>query len=188
MLFITKVNGEITKKRQLTEREATLADVKMLADFQREIRATAIKAHDGESVFAADDEEFISEIITSKDGKIMLYYDGDTFVGFFELTIPDDKAHMEEYLIRAYKPYTDYSKMGVYESVAVAPAYRGNGLQLQMATRMEQLAREAGIKWLTGTVHPENLYSRRNFEKAGYEFLDEVNFHYGWRLIAFKEL
>lgn len=187
-MYVTKINGVTVEKRVLTEKVATLADVKMIADFQQLIRAAAIKAKNGEPVFAADDEEFISEIITSKDGEVMLYFDGDVFVGISELTIPDDKSHMEEYLVTEYKPETDYSKMGVFESVAIIPEYQGNGLQLQITERMHERAKSKGIKWMTGTVHPENPYSRNNFAKAGYEFLDEVDFHYGRRLIVFKEL
>lgn len=188
-ITINKKNGQkLNAPRVLNERFATLADVAMIAEFQQEIRATALKANDGSSVFAADDEEFITEIITSKDGAIVLYYDGDEFVGFFELTIPDDKEHLEEYLVKEYKPETDYNTVGVYESVAVVPEYRGNGFQQQIAIRMEEIARERGIKVMTGTVHPENPYSVNNFKASGYEILAEVEFHYGHRYIVYKEI
>ncbi len=186
-LTITKKNGIPCEKRELTERIATIADVPMIAEFQQEIRANAIKAQDGAPVFAADDEEFISEIITSKRGVIMLYYDGDKLAAFFEMTVPDDPNHLDEYLVKDYHDVC-YEDGAVFESVAVVPEYRGNGLMLQIAQRMHELARERGIKWMTGTVHPENPYSLNNFIRAGYEVLAEVDFHYGRRDIVYCTL
>ena len=186
---IDKINKENIEPIELTEIIATPEYAKSIEKIQASIRKNAIKDKNGESVFAADDEKFILSIINSKRGEVVLYFNGDDFVGFFELTCPDDPHELEEeYNISKFLSNADISNMGVAESVVVMPKYRGNHLQAKMFKRMEEIAKDRGITSLIGTVHPENIYSCNNFDIAGYNTVTLFEAHGGPRLFKYKEV
>ena len=70
----------------------------------------------------------------------------------------------------------------------VSPKYVGNGLMSQMAVAMEEYVKEKGIKYVVGTVHPDNEFSVRNFIMNNYEETGRKEFKRGLRSIYFKEL
>lgn len=51
----------------------------------------------------------------------------------------------------------------------VHPDYRGNGLMYRLNCHLAEVARDRGYACLLATVHPDNLPSRRTFEKMGFE-------------------
>ena len=188
-MTINKINNEVVEPIELTEIIATEADAKAISELQTKIRETALRDKNGNSVFAADSEEFVSSIIKSKRGDILLYFNGDDFVGFFEFTCPDNPYDLEEeYGLSEHLPHEDINNMGVAESFVVMPKYRGNGLQYKMFKRMEEIAEERGVTSIVGTVHAENVYSCRNFDLAGYQTVATIEAPYGKRLLEFKPL
>ena len=54
------------------------------------------------------------------------------------------------------------------DTAVVLPEHRGRGLQSRLMVFPEEELKKAGFIHLMGTVHPENLYSHRSFEKIGY--------------------
>lgn len=57
----------------------------------------------------------------------------------------------------------------VYFSPAyVFPAYRGQGIQRKLMDRKIEWCKENGNSELTTMAHPDNMYSRRNIEAAGF--------------------
>lgn len=64
-------------------------------------------------------------------------------------------------------------EVGNMKLVLVDPAYRGQGLQKQLMDLCEQYGRKQGLKVLASTVHPDNIFSRRNIEKCGYRYHSE---------------
>ena len=186
-MYIYKVNGVSIEPRELIEVVATIDQAEEIANLQDYIRVNALKDKVGEPVFAADSKEFVESIIKSKRGEIYLYYNDDDFVGFFELTCPDNPEELkEDYHVDQYISDVDYENMGVAESFVVMPAYRGNGLQAAMFERMQEIALERGITTLIGTVHPENVYSCNNFDVSGYDTIAEIQSHGGPRYLKYK--
>lgn len=62
--------------------------------------------------------------------------------------------------------------------IIVRPDYRGNGLQRELVSRLENLAKEKGFKWLCATVSPTNNWSYDNFIKGGFS-LNKILTKYG---------
>ena len=60
------------------------------------------------------------------------------------------------------------------ETVVVSRAYTGNGLMRRLLRAGEEKAASMGYRFLMATVHPENLYSLRNFQCLGYEKIEEA--------------
>lgn len=55
------------------------------------------------------------------------------------------------------------------ESAVVRPEARGLGLQKKLMEEAEKRFRGTKYQYALATVHPENVYSRNNFLKLGYE-------------------
>ena len=186
---IHKINNVNIKPIELTEVFAGSEDAELIHYLQKQMNEISKKDKTGQSVFAVDDVDFILSIINSKRGDVVLYYNGDELVGFFELTCPDNPEDLEEeYNISKYLPEIDILNTGVAESFVVLPKYRGNGLQVKMFERMEELAGERGITSLIGTVHPENDVSISNFKKAGYNTVTKFKVYYGERIFEYKSI
>ena len=173
----------------LTEVVATKDFAPKIAEIQKRIQQSSLKDKSGTPVFATDSSEFIESIIDSKRGIVVMYFNKDDWVGFFELTCPDDPSELEEeYNVSKYLPNVDINNMGVAESIVVLPEYRGNHLQVRMFERMEEIAAERDITSLIGTVHPENKYSCDNFDAAGYDTVVEIQSHGGPRFLKYKDV
>ena len=61
--------------------------------------------------------------------------------------------------------------------------YRGSNLQAQGMEIIYNDAKKLGVKQIIATVHPENIYSSRNFDILGYKVINEITIHGGKRLI-----
>lgn len=55
------------------------------------------------------------------------------------------------------------------DTIAILPQYRGNGLQHTMMQAAEEELKNQGYKYLMCTVHPENIYSKKNAVMQGYK-------------------
>lgn len=188
-MYINKINGETIPRKKLTEVTATIDQAEQIELIQQEISKDTIKDEFGQSVFAIDGKEFIESIISSKRGEVVLYYNDEELVSFFELFCPDDsKILEEEYNISKYIPDIDCKNVGVAESIVVIPKYRGNGLQVKMFIRMEEIARERAITSLIGTVHPKNTYSCHNFDICNYKTIAKIMSHGGERYLKYKSI
>lgn len=71
-------------------------------------------------------------------------------------------------------PYAGMEMGAVLDTVFVAQEYRGRGIQLFFLEEGLRRCRERGVKNIFATVHPDNRYSRLNFEKAGFELVKIV--------------
>ena len=65
----------------------------------------------------------------------------------------------------------DLNMEAMMDTAAVLPEFRGHHLQYEMMQHAEADLREMGYKYLLCTVHPENVFSRSNVMKQGYEKL-----------------
>jgi GNAT superfamily N-acetyltransferase len=57
-----------------------------------------------------------------------------------------------------------------YKLCLVSPEFRGNSLQRILEEKLVRKAKKLGITLLCATVSPDNVYSVRNIEGAGYKF------------------
>ena len=55
------------------------------------------------------------------------------------------------------------------DTAAVLPEFRGHYLQYKMMQHAEGDLRQMGYRYLLCTVHPENVFSRSNVMKQGYQ-------------------
>jgi len=63
----------------------------------------------------------------------------------------------------------ELEKVAHMETIAILPRYRGNGLQYSMMQTGEEELKKRGYRYLMCTIHPENIYSKNNAIRQGYE-------------------
>lgn len=100
----------------------------------------------------------------------LLAYDGDVLAGFYLFEMPgfDPKENL------GYDINLDTSELEqvlCMGSVAVAPAYRGHGLQRRMAKLGEAEGLRRGYTIFMATADPRNTPSVRNFLLGGYDII-----------------
>ncbi|MGV3704359.1 MAG: GNAT family N-acetyltransferase [Arcticibacter sp.] len=97
--------------------------------------------------------------------------DGDTIVGYCAILINDEP----EYANLRGKWLTE-GDFVLYHRVAVSDKYLGQGLAQEMLKRVEEYAREHGIRSVKADTNFDNLGMLRIFEKLGYTYCGEVSF------------
>ena len=88
----------------------------------------------------------------------------------------------------AYDIGRDPCEVVTFDGVIVAPEYRGLGLQRRFLAIAEDYAKSLGAGAVAATVAPENLPSRRNFERAGFCELGEFPKYGSKRIIVIKSI
>jgi GNAT superfamily N-acetyltransferase len=97
-----------------------------------------------------------------KNGKILVATQGDEPLGYAViLTEASSKDEADE---------LEYTYAYVQDLV-VTQSLRGRGLGSQLLARCEEIAREAGARWLRVTVFTENTDAVRVYEKSGFRSL-----------------
>ena len=128
--------------------------------------------------FSKKDLEFMLTIGT----EIWNYTDGKELVCSIMLIPSSEKD------ITSFDLTCDYKLTLDWGPTMVNPKYVGNGLMSQMAKAMEEYVSSKGLKYVVGTVHPDNIYSVNNFIKNGYKEISRKEFKRGLRSVYFKEL
>lgn len=111
------------------------------------------------------------------NGIVYILFDKDLMVGLFILTINPPQEIIEE-----YKLY-DNTDVSIFDSIMIDKNYQGSGLQRQGMEIIYNEAKKLNVKKIVATVHPENIYSSRNFDSLGYKVINEITIHGGKRLI-----
>lgn len=111
------------------------------------------------------------------NGTIYMLFDKEIMIGLFILTINPPQEIIEE-----YKLY-DNADVAILDSIMIDKNYRGFGLQCQGMKIIYNDAKKLNVKKIVATVHPENIYSSRNFDILGYKAINEITIHGGKRLI-----
>lgn len=129
-----------------------------------EIMHRAQRSMSEPSRYITDELPYISQHIQRNGFGLMAEVDGKP-VGFFLVNIPGQ----EEENLGYYLDFTpeQMEKTAIMDSAAVLPEYQGQGVM----GRLFQAAvaqTETCYPYLLGTVHPDNIGSRRNFEKNGF--------------------
>lgn len=80
-------------------------------------------------------------------------------------------------------------KVGQLESTVVSEYYRGNKLQKTMCEILEQIGKEAGMKYICATAAPDNRYSVSTIEKLGCKIMaDKLKYGGLRRYVFMKEI
>lgn len=137
--------------------------------------------------YVADDIPFLERHI-KEEGYILKYVIDDKIVAFLVIRYPmlsDDN-------LGYYLPHIMdevLTKVAHIESIAVLPDFRGHKLQKKLLQMAEQIEKEKHTKYLMATVHPDNIYSMRNFSDQGFVCLLETKKYGGLRRnILLKEI
>ena len=74
----------------------------------------------------------------------------------------------EENLAKDIDGVCDVTTNANVKLTIVRPQYRGNSLQYNLISKLEEYAREKGFIWLSSTVSPANPWSYANLERCGF--------------------
>ncbi|MBR2708729.1 MFS transporter [Candidatus Saccharibacteria bacterium] len=72
------------------------------------------------------------------------------------------------------------------DSIMIRKECRGHHLQKQILKVLEKRAKELELDGLVATVHPDNIYSKKNFVDSGYVVTHSASLHGGERLVFVK--
>ncbi len=148
-------------KENLTIKKLTIADIDDILDIQEE----AFSAMQDSSNLRRNTVETFS-VCFSEPSVALGVYDGDKMIAFGMLYV----AGMDqENLGYSLETPIDLMTVANVKVIIVRPAYRGNGLQRYIITKLEEHAIANGYKVLMATVAPDNEYSMNNFLALGYE-------------------
>ena len=152
--------------------KAQINDLKEIINFQSNI----INEMERKDFFTPlTKEEFVYPL--ENNGVVYMLFDKDLMIGLFILTINPPQE-----IIKEYKLY-DNTDVAILDSVMIDKNYRGSGLQRQGMEIIYNAAKKLNVKKIVATVHPENIYSSRNFDNSGYKVINEITIHGGKRLI-----
>lgn len=153
----------------------------------KKVMDEAIEVLQQKEWYVSDDIPFLERHI-KEEGYILKYVVDDKIVAFLIVRYPIFSNDNLGY----YLPdITDEMLINVthIESVAVLPKFRGYKLQKKLLERAEKMEKEKHTKYLMATVHPDNIYSMRNFEEQGFFCLLETKKYGGLRRsILLKEI
>ena len=158
-------------------KQATIDDVCDIELFQSEI----VNNMDNKEFFTPlTANEFVYPI--TNNGRVYLLYYQEELIGLCVLTINVSLDVISEYCLN------NNSNVGILDSVMIKECYRGSGLQVQVMNILYDEAKRLGIMQIVATVHPDNIYSLNNFIKEGYEIINKINIHGGYRYIVIKDV
>lgn len=143
----------------------TPEDVTAVYDIMQAVKAKL----ENPEIYCTDTKEYIAECLNSHGFGVKAQYAG-RIAGFLLVYFPSpgEKEHMGHYLKLEEQ---ELSKVAYMDSAAVLPEYRGRGLQREMLVFAEKSVRLSEYRYLMATVSPENPYSLKNLQDAGYEIL-----------------
>ncbi len=156
---------------------ATINDVDTLLNFQKEV----IDGMPRKEFFAPLLKEEILYPIEN-NGRVYIAFYKNEMIGFYILTINPLKEIIDEYKLE------NSDNVAIFDGVMIKKEYRGSNLQAQGMEIIYNDAKKLGVKEIIATVHPENVYSIRNFQKENYKYTKTIPVHGGERLIFQKEV
>lgn len=141
------------------------------------IMVTAQEAIWDKNAYVIGDMDYITRHI-SQNGFTLVAEEEGEILGFFLVDIPGlSEDNLGYDLGFTEKQLLDTAIM---ESAAVLPEHQGKGIMGALFHRAVALT-EGEYAYLLGTVQPDNLPSRRNFEKCGFSCL-MIKEKYGGKL------
>lgn len=114
--------------------------------------------------------------------KIWLYMEDDEIVCSM-MYIPADQSTIDLFGLNLLA-----DMIGECGPIMVSEKYRGHGLQREMLKVLNKYCSSIGNKYILTTIHPDNSYSKKNFEKCGYMYYKTVNLKRGDRDLLLKKI
>lgn len=135
--------------------------------------------------FAGETMEFLQTHLSGQGFILLAQTPNGAIAGYFAARFPKDAPDnlgLDVGLPEEELPFVAHGELAV-----VAPAFRGQGLQLRLLEALEGRLCRLGYRHLLCTIHPENRFSRRNMEAAGYRPILQKEKYGGLpRLILYK--
>lgn len=163
-------------------RKGTVADTEAYID----LLYTVQEAMPNKEWFFLDPAEEIREMMASGMMQLWVADDNGKMAGGFDYFVPK----LEDFNYGYGLNFSDELLMRVVQmdTAAVAPGYRGLGLQnILMKAAEEEIGREPG-RILLCTIHPDNKYSLENVLRQGYSIGAKVEIYDSVRYILRKDL
>jgi GNAT superfamily N-acetyltransferase len=154
-------NGENERRvmRIIRPSPDDLADIMTLQDF-------VCQNLDNKDWYYSSTEEEIKTALNDKENYLCLQIvDHDRIIAFAYVIMNPDSKHS---LSHDTKNHEFEKGECVFETVFVHPDYRGFGIQKLLLEVLSDWAQKQGGKTLWATVHPDNIYSAKNFQENGF--------------------
>lgn len=147
-----------------------------------EVMTTGLTTTKNKDWYVTDDITFVERHIAA-EGYILKCMAEHKIAGFLIVRHPQQA---EDNLGRCLPEWTEelLDKVAHMESAAVLPRYRGQGIQKKLLLAAEEAEKQRGTVYLMATVHPDNIYSRKNLEQSGYVCLLETEKYGGLQRIV----
>ena len=159
--------------KHITIKRAEQSDVDAIMELMQEAVDT-VKVSDW---FLPDDRQYVSEHIIDRGFTLKAVNSSNEILGFFIVDFPDRSKHDDKIRKVAHMDYA-----------VVTSKARGLGLQRRFFEEAEKQLEDTPYEYFLGTVHPDNIYSRTNFLKAGYREARRMSKYGGMqRVIMEKE-
>ena len=157
--------------KHITIKRAEQADVDAIMQLMQEAVDT-VKVSDW---FLPDNRQYIEEHISDRGFTLKALSSKNEILGFFIVDLPGESKHK-------------IHKVAHMDYAVVTSKARGLGLQRRFFKEAEKQLEDTIYEYFLGTVHPDNIYSRTNFVKAGYREARQMSKYGGMqRIIMEKE-
>lgn len=113
-------------------------------------------------------------------GKVGFLMDGDREMSIFSFSYGEDDL-LEKYGL-------DNKNVMIVHGVMVKEEYRGRGLQRKMLKMAVGDAKKNEVDGVAATVHPDNIYSLRNFLSEGFEIMNKIKIYNGERYVVYLSI
>ena len=168
--------------KHIAIKRAEQADVDAIMQLMQEAVDT-VKVSDW---FLPDNRQYIEEHISDRGFTLKALSSNNEILGFFIVDLPGESKHNLGYDLN----YDDHKihKVAHMDYAVVTSKARGLGLQRRFFKEAEKQLEDTIYEYFLGTVHPDNIYSRTNFVKAGYREARQMSKYGGMqRIIMEKE-
>lgn len=133
--------------------------------------------------FAVDEDGYLETVCQEETTLLWGAFSEGRLVAALIVVRPVSDRYLDAYLP---EKTLDVAYMDI---VAVHSDFRGRQLQQRLMRAAEEPLRNMGVDYLQCTVHPRNVYSRRNILSLGYQELAEVRLYGGYpRVVLGKRL
>ena len=146
-------------------REFEEADRPALLALVRDLQATQLALYDRMKPPGDIGDDYLQHLLdecAKFNGSILVAADGDALVGYAVVLTAVSSEDEEDEIDFLYAYVSE---------LMVTQSRRGRGIAAQLLARCDDLARDAGVRWLRVTVLTENTDAARVYEKAGFRSL-----------------
>ena len=164
---------------EMTIRNGGSADLEAFLAFTHDVR----DAMPERAWFALDPDEELRDLAAEGDMEFWMAEQGGTLAAVFSIIRPGRRAFSLGLELGLTAPELD--RVVHMDTVAVAPEFRGMGLQRRLMALAEAELRGS---ILLCTIHPENRYSLENARTLGYRVEKRIGRYGSVRLVLRKDI